>query len=258
MSYPAPFAVVIPAYNEAATIRDVAQRALQHCPLVIVVNDGSSDDTAGQLTGLDVVLLNNNGNQGKAASLWRGLQHAVEQGAQAAITLDGDGQHDPRDIPDLLNEARLEYKSLIIAARLLNRDNAPKARLFANNFADFWVSWACGQFVQDSQSGFRLYPAQLIKDVRVPVRRERSFVFESEVAIEAARLGYSITAVPIESRYHANARPSHFRPGTDITRIVLMIAWKLISRGLYAQGLYRSLTQRARYQKIKKAGEEHA
>ena len=250
--YPKSYAVVIPAYNEAATIRQVTKAALQHSPLVIVVDDGSSDDTAAQLQDMNVEVLRNKTNLGKAGSLWRGLQHAINKGADAVMTLDGDGQHDPHDIPDLLNEARINPHAVVIGARLLNRENAPKARLFANNFADFWVSWAAGQFVQDSQSGFRLYPRTLIENVNVACDRSRSFVFESEILIEAGRRGHRIISTPIVSVYHENARPSHFNAGSDITKIVLMITWKLISRGTYAHGLVRSLVQRARYQRTKK------
>jgi GT2 family glycosyltransferase len=212
--------------------------------LVIVVDDGSNDGTVAQLREVNVTVLQNHGNQGKAASLWRGMQHALKQGAEAVVTLDGDGQHEPADIPALIAKAREHSTRLVIAARLLNRENAPKARLFANNFADFWVSWACGQPVYDSQSGFRLYPAQLLRKVEVPHHRSRSFVFESEILIQAARLGFPIASVPIASRYHTSARASHFRPVADITRIVLMISWKLISRGGYLPGLYRYLRKK--------------
>ncbi|WP_455211394.1 glycosyltransferase family 2 protein [Kaarinaea lacus] len=253
--YPKSYAVVIPAYNESATIRQVAQQALQHASMVIVVDDGSSDETAAQLKGINVEVLRNKTNLGKGGSLWRGLQHAISQGAEAVLTLDGDGQHDPRDIPDLLNEARINPHAMVIGARLLNRENAPKARLFANNFADFWVSWAAGQFVQDSQSGFRLYPKSLIETVNISTQRSRSFVFESEILIEAGRRGHKIICTPIVSQYYENARPSHFNAGSDITKIVLMITWKLVSRGTYAHGLVRSLVQRARHQKMKKTSQ---
>jgi hypothetical protein len=127
--------------------------------------------------------------------------------------------------------------------------------LFANNFADFWVSWAAGQFVQDSQSGFRLYPKSLIETVKVGTHRSRGFVFESEILIEAGRHGHKIISYPIVSQYQENARPSHFNAVSDITKIVLMITWKLVSRGTYAHGLVRALVQRAKHQRMKKASQ---
>jgi glycosyltransferase involved in cell wall biosynthesis len=244
MSNEARSVIVIPAYNEAATIRAVAERCLQQCEQVIVVDDGSTDATITQLEGLPVRLLRNDTNSGKAASLWKGMQYALQQGATQVITLDGDGQHQPEDIPALLAAAVTHPEHLIIAARLKDNDQAPKARLRANRIADFWISWAAGQWVHDTQSGFRLYPGRLLSQLTPDTRRERGFVFESEILIEAVRRGYPCTVVPISSSYSSNARASHFRPVADITRIVLMVAWRLFSRGFYPQGLWRALKQK--------------
>ncbi|MEW6647129.1 MAG: glycosyltransferase family 2 protein [Pseudomonadota bacterium] len=237
--------IVIPAYNEAATIRSVAQRALAYGP-VIVVDDGSTDGTVGQLDGLAVVVLRNERNSGKAFSLWRGMQHALSSGADAVITLDGDGQHAPDDIPRLLSVARRLPSTVVIAARLRLRDSAPRARRIANGVADFWISWAAGQSIVDSQSGFRLYPAQLLRSYVPRMRRNGGFVFESEILIDAVRGGFACVAVPIDTVYHAAARPSHFRPVADITHIVWMVAGKLLARGLYLQGLWRVWREPAR------------
>ncbi len=244
MSNPDNVVVVIPAYNEAATIRDVASRALEHCSQVVVVDDGSTDDTVAQLDGLPLTVLQNEKNAGKAASLWNGMRYALQQGAEAVITLDGDGQHDPADIPRLLAVSERYPGHTLIAARLQNRESAPRARLFANNFADFWISWAAGQWVHDSQSGFRLYPAELLRGLTPRQDRRYGFVFESEVLIIGIRRGFPSISVPITSVYRHGARPSHFRPVADITLIVRMVAWKLITRGLFLPGLWRALATR--------------
>jgi glycosyltransferase involved in cell wall biosynthesis len=237
--------IVIPAYNEAATIRAVAERALVHGP-VIVVDDGSGDDTVARLDGLDVTVLRNERNSGKAASLWRGMQHALSLDAAAVISIDGDGQHAPEDIPRLLAVAARLPQTVVIAARLRDRQSAPRARRIANGVADFWISWAAGRSIADSQSGFRLYPAELLRDY-VPRLRERGgFVFESEILIDAVRRGFDCVALPIATVYQAGARPSHFRPVADITRIVLMVAGKLAARGFYPQGLWRVWREAAR------------
>ncbi len=235
-------AVVIPAFNEARTIQAVAARALAQGVAVIVVDDGSSDGTAEQLQGLEVVLLRNTTNSGKGASLRRGMQHALEEGAEAVVTLDADGQHAPEDIPRLLEAARAHPGRVIIGARTRNTENAPRARLFANRFADFWVSWAAGRPIRDSQSGYRLYPAEAAR--AIPQRLRGGFVFESEILIELARRGFRFATVPIVSCYPEDARPSHFRPVHDIALIVRMVAWKLLSRALYPQGLVRALLGR--------------
>ena len=233
--------VVIPAYNEAATIRDVASRAVRQIDRVIVVDDGSTDGTPDALVGLPVVLLRNPTNRGKAASLWRGFQQALAAGASGVVTLDGDGQHAPEDIPRLLAEAAFYPDHVIIGARRRDRRRAAFWRYAANRVADFWVSWAAGYSFTDSQSGFRVYPASLLSRVKITHGKVRSFVFESEILIEATRAGHRSLAVPIEAFYRPGARPSYFLPVRDIARITGMVGWKLISRGMYPIGLYRSL-----------------
>jgi glycosyltransferase involved in cell wall biosynthesis len=233
--------VVIPAYNEASTIRDVATRAVRQIERVIVVDDGSTDGTADALVGLPVALLRNPTNRGKAASLWRGFQQALAAGASGVVTLDGDGQHAPEDIPRLLAEAVFHPDHVIIGARRRDQRRAAFWRYAANRVADFWVSWAAGYSFSDSQSGFRVYPASLLSRVKITHGKVRSFVFESEILIEATRAGHRSLAVPIEAFYRPGARPSYFLPVRDIARITCMVAWKLMSRGMYPIGLYRSL-----------------
>jgi glycosyltransferase involved in cell wall biosynthesis len=232
--------VVIPAYNEAATIATVASAARAVAAPVIVVDDGSTDATARCLDGLDVTVLRNGVNRGKGASLWRGLQLAVADGAAAVITLDGDGQHPADAIPRLIAAHRAHPGRLITAARLRERERMPANRRFGNEVADFWISWAAGWPVRDSQSGYRLYPAALIRQLRLDPGPGRSFVFESEMIIEAARLGFQPLMVPIAAHYPEGARPSHYRPWRDTLAIIAMVAGKLLAWGMYPAGLIRS------------------
>jgi len=232
---------VIPAYNEANTVRGVAERALAQLQRVIVVDDGSTDDTAAALEGLPVTLIRNPHNLGKAASLWRGMALALAEEAGAVLTLDADGQHRPEDIPRLLEAHRADPGALVVGARLHQGAIIPAERYYANRFANFWIAWAAGQRVQDSQSGFRVYPASLLRALPPRVGRAAGFVFESEVLIEAGRRGTRLAWVPIPAIYEPRARPSHFRPVADVALITCMVAWKLVSRGLYLRGLLRSL-----------------
>ncbi len=231
-------AAVIPAYNEANTIADIAYRARHFIEQVIIINDSSTDNTEEVLKDLPVTLLNNPVNMGKGKSLARGVAHALENGATTVITMDGDGQHQPEDIPRLVAEATSNPGKIIIAARLRSRHKAPPLRRFANGFADFWISWAAGQRIRDSQSGFRLYPAEVFRQCKT---RSDNFVYESEILIDAAHKGFPSKSTAIDTVYLSNSRPSHYRPVADTWAIVKMVAGKLLRRGLYPVGLLRYL-----------------
>jgi glycosyltransferase involved in cell wall biosynthesis len=241
-----PAAIVIPAYDEARTIRGIAERSLRQCALVIVVDDGSTDGTGTALHGVPVHVLRHERNEGKAASLWDGIQLAMAKGADAVVTLDADGQHQPEDVGRMLLAANEHPHRVIVAARLKGRESYPKARRRANRVADFWISWAAGHPIADSQSGQRLYPAALLRQLHVRHDAGAAFTFESEALIRAARLGYTTVAVTIEAIYDPAGRPSHFRPVRDVARIVAMVAGQLLATGMYPVGLWRSLRLPAR------------
>lgn len=236
------FWVVIPAYNEVERVRDVALRSRKQCANVIVVDDGSTDGTAAALTGLDVTILRNDENLGKAGSLWHGFERALAHGATNVITLDADGQHAPEEIQSFIKASLIEPHAFLIGARHRSQRRASFWRYVANLIADFWIGWAAGERIKDSQSGFRLYPARLLREVAIPHDRARSFVYESEILIEAARRGFVCRNIDVSVARRAGSRPSHFRPLLDIVRITKMVAWKLLSRGMYPGGLWRYFT----------------
>jgi glycosyltransferase involved in cell wall biosynthesis len=233
--------VLIPAYNEATTLRGLVERALRECPRVVVVDDGSTDGTAATLHGLPVTLLANERNQGKAAALWKGVEHALALGAERVITIDGDGQHRPEDIPRLVQAAARFPGRIVIGARLHDKANFPRRRYYANQFGRFLISWAAGAPIADTQSGFRVYPAELLRRLSRDDVSDYRFVFESEILIAAGDLGVSTVAVPIAGIYSPTGRPSHFRPVADFLRIGRMLTRRLVSRGMYPRGLWRSL-----------------
>jgi glycosyltransferase involved in cell wall biosynthesis len=232
------FAIVIPAYNEDATIRQVVMQALDESAKVIVVDDGSSDNTISELNGLPITLIKHEQNKGKAASLWDGFMAALNMDVDSIITLDGDGQHAPADIPLLLDKAKAFPNDIVIGARLADKSAIPAKRYYANKFANFWIAWAAGYPIQDSQSGFRLYPKALFDHLEISTKE--GFVFESEILIKAAQKNIYSHPVKIPAVYKENARASHFRGVHDIVLITKMVAKSLFSRGMYLAGLYHS------------------
>jgi len=240
---PLKWLVLIPAYNEALTIKPLIESILALQPTqLIVVNDCSNDNTAQLLSHFPITVLHNRKNLGKAASLWKGFNQAFAMNMDVVISLDGDGQHDPYDIPRLLQKYSEHPNDIIIAARKRNPDSQPFARFFANKFANFWVSWAAGYRISDSQSGFRAYPTLLLKSLSDLQQKaqihEQGFVFESEVLIEAAWQGVYSCPIEIEAIYPEQRRASHFKPLEDIMNITRMVTKRLLKKNMNLKGLY--------------------
>lgn len=241
--------VVIPAYNEEATIENLIERVLKQNPnQILVINDASNDQTASILQSMkekpSLKMIHNSRNLGKAGSLWRGFEQAIEQEMDVVITIDGDGQHRPEDMPALLEKYLHQPEQLVIGAREKNLKTQPLGRFFANRFANFWISWASGYAVKDSQSGFRLYPVKLLTKIDA-LKNSNGFVFESEVIIELAWQGYYSSVVTIPTIYHQNRRPSHFKAWQDIKKITKMVAHRLYIKRFAPKGLIAALSHRS-------------
>jgi glycosyltransferase involved in cell wall biosynthesis len=237
--------LVIPAYNEARAIGDVVARSLAVARHVIVVDDGSTDATWSELARHPVCALRHASNRGKAAALLTGIARALRDGAERIVTLDGDGQHRPEDVARLVQAADHAPGAIITGSRRADGWRAPRARDWANRTADFFISWAAGGPIEDTQSGLRLYPAAVLRRLLAGAGRSRGFAFESEILIAAGRAGIVILPVPIPALYGGpTARASHFRPLRDIPRIAVVVAWQLLRRGLSPVGLWRVVTHR--------------
>jgi len=242
--------VVIPAFNEARTIREVVTAVRrQDVDRIIIVDDGSTDATATRIRALEtedgaaprLELIRHRTNRGKGFALASGIARALACGGQHIVTIDADGQHCSGDIPRLERAAVCAPEAIVIAARTEARDAAPPLRRFANEVADFWISWACGRRIEDTQSGFRLYPAAVLAGLSVRPRRNAGFAFETELLIDGVAAGAEIRSVPIMTRYLPDRRLSHYRPWRDTWSIIRLVGAKLLSRGMYPTGLLRSL-----------------
>lgn len=226
--------VVVPCLNEEDAIGPLLQGVLAHCRDVIVIDDGSTDRTAELVARMPVTLLRHPGRRGKGEALRSGFREALERGASGVLTMDGDGQHDPTDIPRLLDAARQYPGALIIGARKLERERQPNARRRANDFADWGISWGCGRPVADTQSGQRWYPREAAELAGL---HAQDFVFEAAILIAASRdLDMPIVSVPITCRYDDHARHSHFRSVRDTLRIT----WYTFRRVLHYGSVVKS------------------
>lgn len=220
-------AVVIPTYNNAGTLRRVVEEVRAMVPDVIVVNDGSTDGTAGILSGIEgIEVISYEENRGKGYALKTGLRRAAGEGFRYAVTIDSDGQHFPDDIPAFLDEAERHPDSLVIGARNLTQENMPSKNTFANRFSNFWFRLETGKRMQDTQSGFRLYPLEKMSGMRFMTSR---YEFELESAVKLAWRGVRVANIPVGVHYApAGERVSHFRPFRDFARISLLNAWLVI------------------------------
>jgi glycosyltransferase involved in cell wall biosynthesis len=218
---------VVPAFNAEPTVATVVSglRAAIPKAFIAVVDDGSADGTsaAARLVADTTVRLGR--NHGKGAALRAGFLVAVERGADVVLTIDADGQHDPRYAPALVES--LSNADLAIGARERLRGSMPAGRRLTNRLSAAAVARCIGRTVADAQSGFRAMRSHVIAEVRP---RGDRYEFETEFLILAGRLGARITFVPIPTVYSASV-PSHFRPVRDSARIVRTL-WRF---GLGAQ-----------------------
>ena len=202
--------IVIPAFDEAPTLARVVSRARRH-GTVLVVDDGSGDGSGAvaSAAGADVIRLER--RQGKGEALRQGWSAAIERGVDRVVTLDGDGQHDPDDIPRLLSAASRWPSAIVIGNRLAGGQPMTAGRLAALRVAGFFIGWLTEMAVADTQSGFRVYPVPLLQSA---MPRRGGFVLETEVLIRGTAAGWQIVEVPV-TPVGATSRPSRFRPARD-------------------------------------------
>ena len=212
--------IIIPTYNNAGTICDVVGRAAaQGCP-VVVVNDGSTDDTAARLAAspASFTLLTHARNRGKGVALRTGLSYAREKGFRYAITLDGDGQHYPEDIPVLVEALTQHPGALIVGSRNLSAENMPGGNTFANRFSNFWFRVQTARTLPDTQTGYRAYPLDRLPSLRLLTARYEA---DLTLLVFSAWKGLELVPVAIRVCYPEN-RVSSFRPFLDFFRISVL------------------------------------
>lgn len=232
------YCVLIPCLNEEKAIGGVVQSALALGLPVIVVDDGSDDRTPEIVGALPVTLLRHDHRRGKGEALRTGFREANRQGFDAVVTMDGDGQHLASDIPAILDAAARHPGSVVIGARLLDRERQPPGRRRANAVADWGISCACARPIADTQSGQRFYPRAVLELVDIPAEH---FVFEAALLITACReRDVGVVSVPIASRYEGDFRLSHFNPVRDVTRITVYTVGRILHYGHFIRSYRKS------------------
>ena len=215
------YCVIIPTYNNCKTLGEVITGVLRYTDNIIVVNDGSTDETEHILEkNKKLHIISYPDNKGKGFALRKGFELAREKGYEYAITIDSDGQHSPDDIPAFIDKLKNEPEAIIIGARNMNRENIPGKSSFGHKFSNFWFRFETGIKLPDTQSGFRLYPLKSIEKIRFFTKK---FEFEIEVIVRSAWKGVKITSVPINVFYATKEkRVSHFRPIRDFIRVSIL------------------------------------
>ncbi|MFA6152821.1 MAG: DUF2062 domain-containing protein [Chitinophagaceae bacterium] len=211
--------IIIPTYNNSKTLQRVVDAVLQFGATTIVVNDGATDSTPAILQHYpQLVIVRHPKNLGKGMALRNGFKKAIELGFHYAITIDSDGQHFASDIPVFIEELEKNGDALLIGSRNMTQEGVPKKSSFGNKFSNFWFWFETGHKLEDTQSGFRLYPLLLIPKKYFT----NKFEFEIEVIVRTAWKRIPVKNIPIKVLYDPEERVSHFRPFKDFTRISIL------------------------------------
>ena len=201
--------LLLPAYNESKTIGQIIQESSEFINDIIVIDDGSSDETAEIAAACRAVCLKNPTNCGKGNALRKGFAYALARGYELVFTMDSDGQHQPADIPRFLEHFGTTRPDILIGARDTQdfRTSMPLHRRVNNRLISYVGSKLCGQRVLDFQSGYRLIRAEVLRQVQLETDRYET---ESELLIKAGRLGFRIESLPIQTQYGDEI--SHIKP----------------------------------------------
>lgn len=210
--------VVIPTYNESKTIAGLIQRVRSLGFEVVVIDDGSSDNTADIAATCKAQVLRNVKNLGKGAALAKGYNFAVAQGFDAVISMDGDGQHSCDDLVVFMRKAEYSNCGIIVGNRMAIIKQMPWLRVATNRFMSRLISKITGQYIPDTQCGFRLIKKDLLRKLNLSTSKYET---ESEILIQAARLGFKIESVPVRTIY--SGQKSRINPFVDSLRFLRFI-----------------------------------
>ena len=200
--------IVIPLYNHAATVKKVAEETLAYYNDVLIVDDGSTDNGASEITDPRVSIIRHDKNKGKGAAILTAAKWAGENNFTHMVTIDADGQHYPKDIGKLLDAAKEHRHSIIIGKRNFEDPSIPSASKFGRKFSGFWAKVQTSKTIIDMQSGFRVYPLEIFGKYKIYAK---GFGFEVEAVIKALWAGFGVEEVEVDVHYpDKKQRVSHF------------------------------------------------
>jgi len=213
--------VVVPVFNNRETVRKVVEGCLAHAKNLVVIDDGSTDaDIGSLLSGLDIVLLRHDRNEGKGAAILTASRYIESMDGTYMITIDADGQHFPDDLPKFFPLLHADGSDIVIGCRDFSALNVPEKSRFGRDFANFWLRIETGLNIDDCQSGFRAYPVRYVNSLDY---KGRHYDFEAEVLAKAAWAGLELKTIDINVYYpQPEERVTSFRPFKDNWRLTLI------------------------------------
>ena len=219
--------MLIPTYNNAKTLKKVLLDVQYFTSNIIVVNDGSTDETQSILESFgDLHRIQFQQNRGKGNALKIGFKEAAKLGYENAISMDSDGQHFPDDLVVFLdaldNQKPGDQELLVIGSRTMDHPDIPYKSSFGNRCSSFWFWVETGIKLEDTQCGYRLYPLKIVNQLHLYTSK---FELEIEVIVKAAWKGAKVINLPVKVFYEPTNRVTHFRPFWDVARITLLNIW---------------------------------
>lgn len=226
-------AILIPSYNECNHIGEVIKKCSRFNLDIIVINDGSTDNTNEVVKELKthfkdrLTVINHNINKGKGEALKTGFNHIINNNYYGAITIDADGQHDPEEIQKFLDNIAVHNPDLIVGSRFNNTKGMPFIRRFVNYLTSWIISGIAGRKIEDVQSGFRFLNQKVLKNIKLETK---NFDTEPEMLLRASWSGFSIRNIPIKTIYNLEEFKSHVNPVKDTIKffklVFTSIRWK--------------------------------
>ncbi|MFH0791422.1 MAG: glycosyltransferase family 2 protein [Candidatus Omnitrophota bacterium] len=216
--------VIIPAYNESISIAKIVKQIKEQGLDVLVIDDGSTDNTGQIAQDNGAIVLRKQNNEGKGAALISGFHYALNQDFDTVITMDADGQHLSCEIPFFLERSVKLNSSFVIGNRMLKRQNMPFIRVITNKFMSWLISKIIKQEIPDSQCGFRLIKCGILRKINL---QTSNYDTESEILIRSSRLGFKIESVPIKTIY--KKEKSRINPFFDTLRFLRLIVKELFT-----------------------------